>query len=293
MIGADRDKRLALAISIGFHVVVFSALAMSGVFTFLQQKTQDRPIDVTVYQQNGTDDGDVTSSAPAGDSAPGGGSSSPAAPTYTVPQQKSLPSINESYTNAAQEARSVAAAMSAQRGTAPTAPANTSHTATTGAPTGTGPSTASGGAKGSDTAGQPTGNGDSTGNGKGNETDSGNGTDTSQGNGNGGSDSTGPAAETPGRRPAKNAHAIYTPDPSSYYPESLRRKNITAVVVVQFIVGPDGSVTSASVATSSGYPAADDAAVRLVSAYRYSPAENEYGQPVSAEGTQTVRFSLE
>lgn len=289
MMRTDRDKRLALAISLGFHVVVFSALAMSGVFTFLQQKTEERPVDVTVYQQDGTADGDVTSSAPARDSVASRGSNS-AIPTYTVPQQKALPEINEAYTNAAQEARSVAAVMAAQQ-PVPTSPANTSHTATAGGHTGGEASTASRGDKGHSTAGPPTGTGDTDGNGNGN--DSGNGTDTSHGNGNGGSDSDGSVAEKPGRRPAKNAHAIYKPDPASYYPEGLRRKNSTAVVVVQFTVTADGTVTDVSVVTSSGYPDADDAAMRLVSAYRYSPAENEYGQPVAARGTQTVRFSLE
>lgn len=292
MIRTDRDKRLALAVSLGFHILVFSALAMSGVFTFLQQKTEERPIDVTVYQQDGTDDGDVSSSAPAGASAAGSGSSSDT-PTYTMPQQKALPEINEAYTNAAQEARSVAAVMAAQR-TAPASSAHTSQPVTAGSHTGTtAPSGETGNDKGTSSAGQPTGAGNSTGNGNGQGNDTGNGNDTSHGTtGNGGSDSTGSSTETPGRRPAKNAHAIYKPDPGAYYPESLRRKNITAGVVVQFTVTPDGNVTDISVATSSGYPDADDAAVRLVSAYRYSPAENEYGQPVAAQGTQTVRFSL-
>ena len=285
MTRTDRDKRLALAISLGFHVLVFSTLAMSGVFTFLQQKTETRPIDVTVYQQDGADDGNVHSSAPAGDSAASRGSSS-AMPTYTVPQQKALPDINEAYTNAAQEARTVAAVMTARHTEKTVGPAAASRTSA-----GTGKNTIHNTDVGKGDTESPGGTGDDTGSGQGNST--GNGNDTSHGNGNGGSDTTAPSTDTPGRRPAKNAHAIYKPDPGAYYPEGLRRNNSTAVVVVQFTVTADGAVTDVSVVTSSGYPDADDAAMRLVSAYRYNPAENEYGQPVAAQGTQTVRFSLE
>lgn len=285
MTRTDRDKRLALAISFGFHVLVFSVLAMSGVFTFLQQKTETRPIDVTVYQQDGTYNGNVHSSAPAGDSAASRGSNS-AMPTYTVPQQKALPEINEAYTNAAQEARSVAAVMTAQHTEKPVGPVAASRTSA-----GTGQHTPYRTGVGNGAAASPGGTGDDTGSGQGNSTGTGN--DTSHGNGNGSSDTTTPSTDTPGRRPAKNAHAIYKPDPGAYYPEGLRRKNSTAVVVVQFTVTADGTVTDVSVVTSSGYPDADAAAMRLVSAYRYSPAENEYGRPVAAQGTQTVRFSLE
>ena len=48
----DKEKRIALLASICVHAAVFAALAAAGVFSLLQDHSQGRPIDVTIYQED-------------------------------------------------------------------------------------------------------------------------------------------------------------------------------------------------------------------------------------------------
>ena len=48
----DKDKRLALFVSLAVHGTLFVVLAAAGVFTFIQTRSQAEPIDVTVYNED-------------------------------------------------------------------------------------------------------------------------------------------------------------------------------------------------------------------------------------------------
>lgn len=76
------------------------------------------------------------------------------------------------------------------------------------------------------------------------------------------------------------------------YPENLRQQNVTGSVGVSFVVGADGSVTSATVDSSSGYPEMDAAALAAVYQYTFSPALNSAGQPVACGNHTNIHFAL-
>lgn len=76
------------------------------------------------------------------------------------------------------------------------------------------------------------------------------------------------------------------------YPENLRQQNITGTVGISFVVGADGSVTSATVDSSSGYPEMDAAALQAVYQYTFSPALNSAGQPVACGNHTNIHFAL-
>ena len=80
----DKDKRLALFVSLAVHGTLFVVLAAVGVFTFIQTRSQVEPIDVTVYNE------DSMNNLPK----LGGGDG---APTYEAPASP-MPAIDESYT---------------------------------------------------------------------------------------------------------------------------------------------------------------------------------------------------
>lgn len=279
MMRQEKEKRLALAISIGFHAVVFGIFAMGGLFSFLQSHSQPPPVDVTVYNEEAVHESDAPgSSAPDGG---GGGGETYAAPTTAMPE------INESYTQAAQTERAVEKVMQEQHVDAATAKqvvaaktAQPNATSSQGSNTNATNATAS---NSSQSAGS--GNGVTVGPGTNPDAASGNGNGTGPGNSNGNGNGD-------GKRPAKKARLISYPDTEAYYPESLRRKNISATVQLHVVISADGAVTSATVISSSGYSEMDEAAVRLAYQFRYEPAENEDGQPVTAERTINVPFGV-
>lgn len=75
------------------------------------------------------------------------------------------------------------------------------------------------------------------------------------------------------------------------YPPDLERKGITGTVGLSIIVGPDGSVQSASVSSSSGQPALDQAAITAAYTYRFEPARNIYDEPVACRINRSFSFS--
>ena len=84
----------------------------------------------------------------------------------------------------------------------------------------------------------------------------------------------------------------YARDFQPPYPEQSRRMGEEGTVVVRVIVGPDGRVSEAHVARSSGFPRLDAAAVaRALAKWRFLPAQRD-GTPVAAEREITVRFRL-
>lgn len=75
------------------------------------------------------------------------------------------------------------------------------------------------------------------------------------------------------------------------YPPDLERKGITGTVGISLIVGADGGVQSASVSSSSGQPALDQAALNAAYTYRFEPARNVYDEPVACRINRSFSFS--
>lgn len=73
--------------------------------------------------------------------------------------------------------------------------------------------------------------------------------------------SSGGAAEPP----------VPTLKPQPNYPSSLLRKNIGGKVIVSVTVDADGSVSSASIKTSSGHQELDDAAIHAARKWKFKP----------------------
>lgn len=300
MIPEERDKRMAAIISIGVHVIVFSLLAAGGMFSFLQTHSQAKPVDVTIYNEDA-----LENTPPVGNgetSSDGGGGE-----TYHIPQ-KQMPAIQESYTQAVQEEREIKKVMQHQGiskeqakniVTAKKQPATTTsadvkdankenHTVSQ-----TGPHRVEGVANEADGAAEKAGNGrGGSGNGPGNNPDAAPGLGTSS-NGNAyGGDPQG-SSHSQGKRPATKARLISQPDVNAYYPQELRKKNITGTVTVHVVITSDGVVSSASVSGSSGYAAMDAAAVQIAYQCRYEPARNEQGDAVAAERNLSIPFVLQ
>lgn len=275
----EQEKRLALAISVGVHVVVFGAFALGGLFSFLQTHSQPPPVDVTVYNEDAVPESETAGSSTS-DGGSGGGGETYAAPTTPMPE------VNESYTQAAQTERAVEKDMQEQHVDAATAKQVVAVAQAQESPTGA--SHSQQGNNNNNPAGS--GNGQAIGPGTNPDAPPGNGTsDEGNGNGNGSGNSTG---NGDGRRPAKKARLISQLDTASFYPESLRRKHISGNVKVHVVISPDGTVTGAFVVSSSGYGEMDEAAIRLAYQCQYEPAENEYGQPVWAERNIYIPFNF-
>lgn len=75
------------------------------------------------------------------------------------------------------------------------------------------------------------------------------------------------------------------------YPDGSRRRGEQGEVVLAIEIAEDGSVSSASVATSSGYPELDAAALKAVRAAVFSPAKSN-GRAVAASARLALKFKL-
>lgn len=68
---------------------------------------------------------------------------------------------------------------------------------------------------------------------------------------------------------------------SKYYPLISQRLNETGATTVKYVVNADGSIGSATVEKSSGYPRLDDASVQCIQhGWRQTPA-TQNGKPIS------------
>lgn len=83
--------------------------------------------------------------------------------------------------------------------------------------------------------------------------------------------------------------ALNVPRPE--YPRAARRDGIEGVVIVLARVEPDGTLSGASVVSSSGHQALDDAAIRSFQDATFKPAMRG-GVPVTAEKKFAVRFDI-
>jgi len=80
--------------------------------------------------------------------------------------------------------------------------------------------------------------------------------------------------------------------PRPVYPPGLQAAGVEGTVVLQAVIGKDGSVVSAKVTKSSGVAALDEAALASVGQWLYSPTLLN-GEPVETMTTVSVGFQLE
>ncbi len=125
-------------------------------------------------------------------------------------------------------------------------------------------------------AGNPAGSGTGTGTGTGTGSGSGNGSGNGSGEGRG--------------VPVKPPRLLREVAP--VYPASARNSGATGVVTVRILVGADGSVEDVTVVGSSGNGDMDNSVVTAVNKWRFSPAQDKYGQNARCRVTRAVSFNL-
>lgn len=95
----------------------------------------------------------------------------------------------------------------------------------------------------------------------------------------------------PARDPAHvkvRAQQLSTSQPA--YPVALQGRNAVGSVTVNYIINASGGVESPQIEASSGYPEMDAAALAAIVNFTYSPARNDYDEPVNTHGRYTFRF---
>lgn len=76
------------------------------------------------------------------------------------------------------------------------------------------------------------------------------------------------------------------------YPYSARQKNLSGIVILKFLVTPEGNVEQVSVVQSNPPGVFDDAAIQAISAWRFKPGTLD-GEAVSTWMTIPLRFKLQ
>ena len=258
MIRGNKDKLYAWGLSAVVHVLLFVLVALTGLFAQVSAEPE-KTLDVALYDVEQAEAG----GASAGDTGGAGGEA--AVEEITFSNNTAAPEISETYTR--QPETQQIYKTSKQRENAEKGENAAIHDKTNG--------------KGQGNASMGEGVANSGSGGKGN----GQGGEAGAGQGSGFRD--GAAAQRPKTPPRLLAGA------NPAYPEDLRRQGIEGAVRVRVVVGKDGSVETANVAASSGYPSMDDAAVSAAYRYRFSPALNVYEEPVRCAVSQTVQFRLQ
>ena len=258
MIRGNKDKLYAWGLSAGVHVLLFALVALTGLFAQVSAEPE-KTLDVALYDVEQAEAG----GASAGDTGGAGGEA--AVEEITFSNNTAAPEISETYTRQPETQQIYKA--SKQRENAEKGENAAIHDKTNGK------------GQGNTSMGEGVANSGSggTGNGQGGEAGAGQGSGSRDG----------AAAQRPKTPPRLLAGA------NPAYPEDLRRQGIEGAVRVRVVVGKDGSVETANVAASSGYPSMDDAAVAAAYRYRFSPALNVYEEPVRCAVSQTVQFRLQ
>ena len=91
--------------------------------------------------------------------------------------------------------------------------------------------------------------------------------------------------------PGTQLKVLSMPDVNEYYPPSSQRAGEEGRALVKVCVNATGKIESADIQTSSGFPALDQAAVKVAKLAKIKPATLE-GKPVSACAPLPVKFAL-
>lgn len=108
--------------------------------------------------------------------------------------------------------------------------------------------------------------------------------------GHGGSGQQGPAPHDAGKAKHVKMRAQELGGSAPSYPESLRARNVSGSVTVKYVINEDGSVSNPEITVSSGTPELDAAATSAIITYRYTPARNDYDEPVKSYWAKTFNF---
>jgi len=102
-----------------------------------------------------------------------------------------------------------------------------------------------------------------------------------------------PPVVKPGIKKAPEIDPKYKRRFQPEYPPTSRRLGEEGSVVLQVLVGADGTVKDGKVQTSSGFPRLDEAALKhALRAWRFTPG-TEDGAPVTAWHSVKVTFKIE
>ncbi len=99
-------------------------------------------------------------------------------------------------------------------------------------------------------------------------------------------------AENPSAPAIIQARPAYRANPKPAYPELARRRNWQGTVALAVTVESDGRPGHVDIATSSGYPLLDKAAMRAVRSWHFHPG-TENGRPVTMTVLVPIDFRLE
>ena len=91
--------------------------------------------------------------------------------------------------------------------------------------------------------------------------------------------------------PGTSVKVTFSPDVQEYYPEVSRRNGEEGRAVVKVCVNAAGKIDSVEVATGTGHPLLDEAALKVARAMKFKPATSE-GKAVLSCPTLPVKFVL-
>ncbi len=248
----SKEERLSLGISLFLHIIVFVLVASTGLFMRMDSSAA-KIVDVTVYEDvGGGESGGGDDGAAASEVA------EPAVEDIVLKNDTNIPPVTKQYTEERKQ--------HIEKST--TNQAITNH--------------------GNNTSGSTVGNGQGSngeGSGNGQGTGSGNDNGTGSGSGNGNGDGNGDAL-----KPKTPPQLISDAAPN--YPKKLQRQGIEGAVKVKILVGADGNAESVEVASSSGYEAFDNEAVKTAYRLSFSPAKNVYGDAVRCYIYRKFSFTI-
>jgi protein TonB len=100
------------------------------------------------------------------------------------------------------------------------------------------------------------------------------------------------AAPAPARVELPSSDADYLHNPKAAYPAISQRRNEQGRVLVNVLIGTDGTAQRAEIKVSSGFDRLDQAALATVKAWRYVPGKRA-GVPEAMWFTVPINFVLE
>jgi protein TonB len=267
----EKRKRLAWGVGTAFAVHLAIAGLLSGILIILPKPLAAKIIEVNIVDlpSPGSQENRITATSEASSGA----------------KEKTADSVESTVNNDN---------INKDRNSAESAvPANTNNTGTTRdtensavSNTGSYTDTSAPSAAGNSTVGNSSGTGTSeseqaTGT-------SGNSNSTQAGNGNSGENTE--STKRPGEGELANRPRLLSGGKT--YPAAARSAGQQGTVVVHIDINANGRVASASVASSSGYPLLDNAAVNAVYSWTFSPATDPYGTPLPYSGNIPVEYDL-
>lgn len=247
-----KRTQVGFGVSLGFHVLLFLLLSVSGFFS-LNFASADDDITEVAYLSGGGGGG-------------GGGVIEPPAAEEAVPQ----PQAEE------QPQSEPIAELPADAIIDPSLKDENAPKPTTSSRPAANENTGAGGGFGS---GNGTGSGSGTGSGNGSGTGSGDGDGNGAGTGSGIYDS-----------PAIPPRLISSSFPE--YSVASRRAGHEGTALIQMLIGTDGEVEEVNLISSSGYDELDQAALEACAGWSFSAAKNSAGRKVRCYITQPITFRL-